>query len=170
MNAPNPGGRPSLSPDGRHVALMGGHRCRAATDITLLTLDRDISSRFTSNGTINLDPVWSPDGRQIVFTKANNTGTFDLYSKPTTTDREEELVLATPPGTSASAASDWSRDGKYLLFETTDSKFNFDMWALADDRRPQTLSRRPDDVSRERRAVLTRREVDCVRVERDQPF
>jgi Tol biopolymer transport system component len=136
-NAPNPGSRPSLSPDGRHVALMGGI-VAGPPQITLLTLDRDISSRFTSSGTINMDPVWSPDGRQIVFTKANNTGTFDLYSKPTTTDREEELVLATPPGTFASAASDWSSDGKYLLFDTTDSKWNFDMWALAmtGDRKP----------------------------------
>jgi len=133
----NPGTRPSLSPDGRQVALMGGI-VAGPPQITLLTLDRDISSRFTSSGAINLDPVWSPDGRQIVFSKANNTGTFDLYSKPTTTDREEELVLATAPGTFAAIASDWSSDGKYLLFDTTDSKFNFDMWALAmtGDRKP----------------------------------
>jgi len=137
VNATNPGGRPSLSPDGRQVALMGGI-VTGPPQISLLTLDRDISSRFTSNGTINLDPVWSPDGRQIVFSKANNTGAFDLYSKPTNVDREEELVLATPQGTSASAASDWSSDGKYLLFETTDSKPNFDIWALAmtGDRKP----------------------------------
>jgi serine/threonine protein kinase/Tol biopolymer transport system component len=137
VRATNPGSRPSLSPDGRQVALMGGI-VAGPPQISLLTLDRDISSRFTSNGTINLDPVWSHDGRQIVFSKANDTGAFDLYSKPTTVDREEELVLATPQGTSASAASDWSSDGKYLLFETTDSKPNFDIWALAmtGDRKP----------------------------------
>jgi eukaryotic-like serine/threonine-protein kinase len=137
VNATNPGSRPSLSPDGRQVALMGGI-VAGPPQISLLTLDRDISSRFTSNGTVNLDPVWSHDGRQIVFSKANDTGAFDLYSKPTTLDKEEELVLATPRGTSASAASDWSRDGKYLLFDTTESKPNFDIWALAmtGDRKP----------------------------------
>ena len=48
------------------------------------------------------------------------------------------MVLATPRGTSASVASDWSSDGKYLLFDTTDSKPNFDIWALAmtGDRKP----------------------------------
>ena len=65
MGDPNPGFRPSLSPDGRQVALT-----RAVTgppDIWLLTLDRGVLRRFTSNLAINLDPVWSPDGSQIVF-------------------------------------------------------------------------------------------------------
>ena len=42
VNAPNPGCRPSLSPDGRHVALMG-EDVGGPPEIWLLTLDRGIS-------------------------------------------------------------------------------------------------------------------------------
>jgi eukaryotic-like serine/threonine-protein kinase len=99
----NPGSRPSLSPDDRQVAVM--RPTAGPPDIMLLTLGRDVVSRFTSNGVINLDPVWSPDGSQIAFS-SNPKGMFDLYRKPVTRAGDEELLLAT---TQPKTASGWVR-------------------------------------------------------------
>ena len=63
---------------------------------------------------------------------------FELYRKPTTGDGNEELLLATRRTRSTSAASDWSRDGRFLLYRTVDPKTGADIWALPlnGDRKP----------------------------------
>ena len=57
-------GRPSLSPDGRRLALEildGSNR-----DIWVQDLERDTATRLTFGGK-EFDPIWTPDGRSIVF-------------------------------------------------------------------------------------------------------
>jgi eukaryotic-like serine/threonine-protein kinase len=119
-----PGTRPSLSPDERQVAVV--RSTAGPPDIQLLTLDREVLSRFTSNDTINLDPVWSPDGSQIAFA-ANLKGQLDLYRKPVTREGAEELLLATPQ---PKVPSDWSRDGFLLYGVFFEAKTGNDLWAL----------------------------------------
>ncbi len=133
---PNPGFRPSLSPNGRQVALARGVNI-GPPDIWLLSLDRDVLTRFTSNATINLDPVWSPDGSQIAFSSLTTQGMVDLYRKPTNGGKEE-LLLATTQGKIASDPSDWSLDGRFLLYRAFDPKAGADVWALPlhGDRKP----------------------------------
>ena len=60
-------GRPSLSPDGRRLALEildGSNR-----DIWVEDLERDTATRLTFDGKV-FDPIWTPDGRSIVFQDA----------------------------------------------------------------------------------------------------
>ena len=54
-----------ISPDGRRVAAAIGNPTRA--DLWLLDVERNVSSRFTFTGRGHSDPVWSPDGRTIVY-------------------------------------------------------------------------------------------------------
>jgi Tol biopolymer transport system component len=58
-------GRPSLSPDGRRLALevLDGSN----SDIWVQDLERDTMTRLTFDGKGNLGPVWTPDGHFIVF-------------------------------------------------------------------------------------------------------
>ena len=83
-------------------------------DIWLIGLDRDVLTRFTSNGTIHLDPIWSPDGREIAFS-ASLKNQFDLYRQRLDGTGKEELLLATPEN---KIPSDWSHDGQILLYTT----------------------------------------------------
>ena len=56
--------QPSLSPDGKRIALTisdGGNR-----DVWVFDPERDSMTRFTFGG-YNIEPKWSPDGRSIVF-------------------------------------------------------------------------------------------------------
>jgi serine/threonine-protein kinase len=58
-------GRPRLSPDARQAAgLLIGEGDRA--DIAVVDLTRGTTTRLTSAGA-NRSPVWTPDGRRIVF-------------------------------------------------------------------------------------------------------
>jgi len=53
--------RPKLSPDGQRLALDDG------SDIWVYEARRDTMTRLTFGGGANVAPVWSPDGRYIVF-------------------------------------------------------------------------------------------------------
>jgi Tol biopolymer transport system component len=123
VGTPDPAGPldPSLSSDERRVALyrtVDGH-----PDIWLLDVSRGVYSRFTL--TDGLRPVWSPDGSQLAFAHIAKQVT-DLFRKPVA-GRREGLILET---TQPKAATDWSRDGRFLLFRSSDRTTGWDLWAL----------------------------------------
>ncbi len=127
-------GRPSLSRDGLQVAMLRG----APPAIWLLTLDRGVFRVLTTNGAVNLDPVWSPDGGRLIFS-SNLKGAWDLYQKASDGDGNEQLLYETPQGQVGSFATDWSHDGRFLLYVTgPDPKTRMDIWALPleGDRKP----------------------------------
>jgi len=57
--------RPSVSPDGRFVAFAEG--AAGMHDIHVLALDGRTSYRITDHPADDVQPLWSPDGRHIVF-------------------------------------------------------------------------------------------------------
>jgi hypothetical protein len=107
----------SLSRDGSRVAFWGGP-LPGPPEIWELTFDREGMTRVTTNGKANLDPVWAPDGSQIVFSASDPTGALDLYRMPMTGDGKEELLLLNDRG--GSLPSDWSTDGRFLLYGSFD--------------------------------------------------
>jgi serine/threonine protein kinase len=121
---PAPGFRPSLSVDGRRVAVSRSANQLGPPDIWLIGVDRGDLNKVTDNGAINLDPIWSPDGKEIVFSSSMKD-VFNLYRKRLD-GRKEDLLLATPE---PKMPSDWSRDG-FLLYQTGDPKTGTDVWAL----------------------------------------
>ena len=58
---------PRLSPDGKRLALSLGGAAGANWDIWVKDLDRDTPSRLTFLAGLNSNPVWTPDGKNIVF-------------------------------------------------------------------------------------------------------
>jgi Tol biopolymer transport system component/DNA-binding winged helix-turn-helix (wHTH) protein len=115
---------PSLSLDGQWVArypLVNGN-----ADIWLLETRRGVFSRFTSDVADDVMPVWSPAGDRIVFS-SNRRGIGDLYQKSVTAGGSEELLLST---VQTKIATDWSPDGRFVLFNSEDPKRSSDIWAL----------------------------------------
>lgn len=101
-------GRPRISPDGRRVAV---DRIRNdGQDIWILEGER--TSRLTLDGAGNVNPVWSPDGGEIVFAKALSNAA-GLYRKRADGAGKEQLLLKRI-GTFAPDAL--SPDGRYLSF------------------------------------------------------
>jgi len=106
-------------------------------DIFLVETARGGLNRFTADSADDIFPIWSPDAADIVFSSTRNRS-LDLYLKPASGIRSEELLLASPQ---IKAATDWSPDGRFLMFLTADPKSGFDIWAL-----PMTGERKPFPV------------------------
>ena len=115
---------PSLSPDGRRVALQ--RTLNGNTDIWLLETDRGLLTRFTSDASVDVTPRWFPDGNQIAFGSARR-GAVDLYRKSATGLGPEELLVASPQ---TKTVMDFSPDGQLMLYRSADPKLGFDIWAL----------------------------------------
>ena len=110
-----PGGRfdaLALSPDGKRVAL-----CRADgdnnSDVWIYEFGRKLMTRLTYGAGPVDSPVWSPDGRQIAFS-SSRSGTFQIYRRNADGGGQEEQLTEGPAD---KFPDDWSRDGRYLLFE-----------------------------------------------------
>jgi Tol biopolymer transport system component/DNA-binding winged helix-turn-helix (wHTH) protein len=117
---------PSLSSDGRHVAMY--RTVDGNSDVWLLELERGVRERFTLDGAGDVNPVWSPDLHRIAFS-SNRDGAYDLYVKAIGAT-ETELLLKTEDPKSASS---WSPDGKHLLYRSASPKTGYDIWALPFD-------------------------------------
>src|SRR6185436_19713270 len=59
---------PALSPDEKTVAVERPETQAESSDIWLLDTARRIPSRLTTDPASEWMPVWSPDGKQVVFT------------------------------------------------------------------------------------------------------
>jgi Tol biopolymer transport system component len=101
-----------------------------STDIWLYDVAGNVRTRFTFDPANDECPIWSPDGTRIIFSSSRR-GHLDLYEKPLAGLESETLLLETDV---AKYATDWSPDGRYLLYESGD-----DLWILPlfGDRRPR---------------------------------
>jgi dipeptidyl aminopeptidase/acylaminoacyl peptidase len=127
-------GGASLSPDEKQVAYSALAFFRRG-DIWLQDLARGVPSRFTFGPDIAFAPVWSPDGAWVAFTLVGRSiPDFDLYQKPASGGKEVHLLH----GGTNTWASDWSRDGKLIVYTQTGEKTRSDLWLLPleGDRKP----------------------------------
>src|SRR5262249_51816017 len=114
LGAPNDAGglRVRIFPHGRRVAVA--RSVLSNTDVWLL--DGIRSTRFTSDPAVDSLAIWSPDGSRVVF-QSNRKGARNLYVKPSSGAGGEKLLLETPQD---KTASDWSPDGRFILFNSID--------------------------------------------------
>jgi eukaryotic-like serine/threonine-protein kinase len=121
---------PSLSPDGRRVAV---HRTvQGSTNIWLL--DETRSTRFTFDSSLDRFPIWSPDTSCIAF-DSNRNGHRDIYLKTSNGARNEEVLVESAQD---KGVDDWSRDGRFLLYHSNDPQSSYDLWVqpMQGDRKP----------------------------------
>jgi serine/threonine protein kinase/Tol biopolymer transport system component len=113
-------GRPSLSPDGRRLAL--DVMDRSGVDIWVYDWPRDTMTRLTFSGRAE-NAVWTPDGRYIVF-RASDEGMAVIPSDGA--GKPQPLIHSTH------FPSPWSftPDGKQMAFSDSDPKTFFDLWTV----------------------------------------
>ena len=99
----------SLARDGRRVALireLDGNR-----DVWVADLERGGAlMRVTVDGASESGPLWTPDGRRMVFDSRRN-GPLDLYQRRMDASEDEPLLRSSQN----KRAADWSPDGSVLL-------------------------------------------------------
>ena len=111
-----------LSPDDSRVAvqIQAGD---GQNDIWVIDVARGLASRVTTGPPQSTDPVWSPDGRELIFRGGPDRG--DPYHIELRAGATPSLLLETA---AREIPEDWSRDGKILLYRTTGE--DNALWAL----------------------------------------
>ena len=72
-------------------------------------------TRFTRDPASDGSPVWSPDGRDVIFNSARR-GRLDIYWKSPERDDQEVALLVNDQD---KFVNDWSADGRFVLFHVT---------------------------------------------------
>jgi Tol biopolymer transport system component len=85
---------PMISPDGAQVAYAARESLEDTLDISVLDLANGVSRQLTLDPANDRAPVWSPDGRTIVF-QSLRAGAPGLYKKNADGSGAEELILPT---------------------------------------------------------------------------
>ena len=131
---------PSISPDEKLV-VFSRQTGDGGADIWVHDLNRGTETRFTRDLSSNVAPFWSPKGDRIVFS-SNRTGVYNLYQKATSGSGLDELLL---PNSVTDMPSQWSRDGRFIVYFELDPKTKRDIWVLpaegGTDRKPITFLR-----------------------------
>jgi Tol biopolymer transport system component len=111
-----------LSPDGREVLVT--IRDAAAGDLWRVDLASGARSRVTSEGR-GWYAVWSPDSQQVAFTGVNRR---EVLQSVNARGGGEVQSLATFDA--QVYPSDWSLDGKHLVYTASSQSNSSDVWLL----------------------------------------
>jgi Tol biopolymer transport system component len=110
-----------LSPDGRRVATI---RSGSNADIWLLETGRDVANRLTTGHGVHISPVWSPDGRTILFSFG---APFNIFRIRVDGGGAEERVTQSPNN---QTIDDWSHDGRFIIYHQQTADNGRDLWTL----------------------------------------
>jgi dipeptidyl aminopeptidase/acylaminoacyl peptidase len=145
--------------DGRPAGTVGnlasGHSMALAADDTSVAVDtpsgasgsavwlhdtaRGTRTRLTFEKGAQSHPVWSPEGRRIVYFDGQPGSMTRLFIKVANGTRDAEPLLGPNDQTPTTLqATDWSRDGRYILYEeqTGDRGYDLKYVDLSGDRKP----------------------------------
>jgi serine/threonine protein kinase len=120
---PRPYLHPRLSPDGTRVALFSGDQ---DFNLWIWNLARATLTRLTSEPGADTSPVWTPDGRRVVFT-SQRRGVLNLFWQAAdSTDTAERLTESA----NVQVPTGITRDGSQLVFFENTSTAGSDLMLL----------------------------------------
>jgi Tol biopolymer transport system component len=133
--APRAFADPRLSPDGRRMVVS---TAEINSDLWVYELPRGAPSRLTHEPTFEASPVWTADGRRIIYTCEDLQ--FKICWRPADGDGEEELLYSSEYDL---YPTDVSPDGKLLAFLEDHPTTDGDIWILSldNDRQPTPIAR-----------------------------
>ncbi len=121
-------GQLRVSPDGSRVAVAVHNPKIGTTDLWQYGLERDTSRRITSDPRDESNPIWTPDGKRMIYMAAlkgwPDIYQIDLDGSDGTTPLLLEKGLQFP--------NDISPDGRYLIYQSFTGLLtrNVDLWIL----------------------------------------
>jgi Tol biopolymer transport system component len=117
--------QPRISPDNRRIAFTREDNETGNRDIWSIEIERGVAARITTHPANDWFPVWSPDGKRILF-GSDRDGTIEMppFIKESLEVSSGERRLL--PGGALTKYSgsvspyDWSPDGRWLLLGSSD--------------------------------------------------
>jgi len=123
VGGPGSFANPSLSADGQKLAFDEPNPNGRMFGIWTRDLRTGAVSRLTLDDSLNQVPIWSPDGKRVVFTSNRNRFNRLYWKNGDGSGAEEQIVDL---GAIQEVCWDWSRDGKNLLVRK-----DRELWAMS---------------------------------------
>ncbi len=115
--------RPWLAPDEKRFVAERSD-ANGTFDLWLADVSGANTRRFTFDPGNDTFPVWSPDGKRIVWASTRE-GNVRLYQKAASGDGQEEPLFNIN-----GVPTDWSRDGRFIIYSQNNPKTKSDIWVL----------------------------------------
>ena len=145
----------ALSPDQKRAAIQFG-----PNDIWVVDLARaGVSSRLTFSAAVEDFPVWAPDGSRVLFNSTAAVARTSIGKRPPAPAAKSLVLKSGTP----KRPTDWSRDGRFILYENDDPNSLTDLWVLPlfGDKKPELFLQTP--FAEQHAPLFARRKMDCVR-------
>ena len=126
IGEPSEYGPPRISPDGDRVAVAKVDADGKAAHLWVADLNGSMT-QLTSAAVHEGAPVWSPDGTRIAYF-ARQDQHYDLYERALAPGSHAEPLFRSAAD---KYPTDWSRDGKYLLFYQEGVGTRLDVWGYS---------------------------------------
>jgi Tol biopolymer transport system component/predicted Ser/Thr protein kinase len=116
----------SLSADGKRVVFDAADPQTGNIDIWALDLQNGISSRLTFDPAVDFYPIWSPRDDEVVFSSLR-AGVLSLFRQRVGAPGSETAMKQPPE---PKLATDWSRNGKFLVYSAFNPKTSWDIFVM----------------------------------------
>jgi serine/threonine-protein kinase len=117
---------PQFAPDGHRLAIDIVDK--QSTDVWVYDWGRDSLMRLTFDPALDQKPVWTPDGRRIVFGSTRSGATPSLYWQRA--DGTGEVQRLTESSIAVQYPASWHPSGKFLAFGEQFPRTGFDLMIL----------------------------------------
>jgi serine/threonine protein kinase/Tol biopolymer transport system component len=135
----HPYSMPRVSPDGRRVAVALQDQ---DSQTWLYDFSRKTLTKFTFEGSVNISPVWTPDGKRLAFNSDKGGAANIFWQLADGSGGLERLTTSEY----LQAPTSWSGDGQLLAFHEINPDTQRDIWVLRmSDRKSQPFLRTPFD-------------------------
>jgi Tol biopolymer transport system component/predicted Ser/Thr protein kinase len=132
-----------LSPNEKSLAASLVDPKAGTVDVWMTDLARGSNTRVTHEGQLAASAIWSPDGTQLIF-RTLRRGFVEFYKRSTAGGGDEKAMLAAETERAIQIQSlnliptDWSPDGRHIVFSYPEVAFGTDLWLLPldGDRKP----------------------------------
>jgi serine/threonine protein kinase len=104
---------PVLSPDGQFVAMERADPATQNVDVYVFEFARGVNNRFTFDPARDVQPVWTPDGTSVIFSRMLGATGAEWYRRSANLAGDEEFLFR---ARDLGVASSISPDGRFLLF------------------------------------------------------
>jgi Tol biopolymer transport system component len=133
-----------LSPDDQRLATEIIDSVTGMINMWILEIERGTAKRVTLEVAQEIHPLWSSDGRQLVFS-IDKAGPPHLFRKTLDAASDPEELM--PVDGAVQFAFGWSADGQQLLFGERGGATTDDLWVLplTGERKPHPFLRTPFD-------------------------